>query len=85
MMKEKHRAVVYIPDVVMHKVFTHGVVLPEGYELVTGVLNRSPERLSWVLVVQSYDIPPSGLGEMLPECHAEDIGTHIRVLPIGEL
>lgn len=85
MMKEKHRAVVYIPDSVMHKVFTHGVVLPEGYELVTGVLDRSPERLSWVLVVQSYDIPPSDMGASLPQCYIQDIGTHIRVLPIGEM
>lgn len=77
-MHEVNRAMVFVPDMIAHKMLTHGVVLPEGYEIVPGTLQRNPGQ-SIGFVVESEHLPHTVQGTTLPTLFIEDLGSHVGV------
>jgi hypothetical protein len=63
---------------------THGMVLPYGYEVVPSTLFDDPNRQSIGFIVTGPDIARVQPGMELPALYVEDIGTHLRVIPMEQ-
>jgi hypothetical protein len=79
LIREKNKAIAFIPELLAHKIITHGLVLPEGYEVVPHSLWFSNEHQALGVVIESYDLPHSSPGTQLPNVFIKDMGSHIAV------
>lgn len=68
MIRERNRALVYVPDEEMSKLAAHGLVLPDGYRVLDRAPERNVETMSTIFVVEgpADEIPYSAPGAVLP-------------------
>ena len=71
MNRERNRALVHVPERDLHKLAAHGLILPDGYEVVDRTPFVQHETMSMVFLVEgpADEIPYSAPATVLPSLY----------------